>query len=374
MTIFKRIIEEKIRENLFKNRAILIFGPRQAGKTTLAKRLLEPFGNEGSYFSCEIASVRKYFEVGKPELLKELVENKKVVVFDEAQTIENIGAILKVFIDAYPGVQIIATGSSSFDLANRINEPLTGRSLEYLLLPLSLEELRIAQGTIVKNDLLELLRLGSYPAVVAEPGTSTKESILSNLATNYLYKDVFIFESIKNPTVFENLVKLLGLQIGSLVSVNELSQTLGVSRATIEKYIRLLEQSYVIKRVYGFSRNPRTEIKKAFKVYFLDVGIRNAVIDNTALIEQRSDKGALLENFVYSELLKKYSGEAFSPQLHFWRTRTGAEIDFVTEHNGIINAYECKWTLESVSFRDFLKKYTDAKTHTVNIESLIQGI
>ena len=355
---------------MFKNKAILLFGPRQVGKTTLAKKILEE-QKESGYFNCELASIRKHFIVGEPTLLKNLVGDKKMVVFDEAQTIENIGTILKVFVDTYPTIQIIATGSSSFDLANKIKEPLTGRAFEYTLLPLSVEEIRNTK-ILNKKELMNIMRLGSYPAVAAEENEDRKTEILKNLATNYLYKDVFVFESIKNPTVFENLVKMLALQVGSLVSTNEISSALGVSRATVDKYIRLLEQSYVIKVVRSFSHNPRTEIKKAFKIYFLDSGIRNAVMDDISNLEQRNDRGAIFENFFFSELMKSGALEIFAPTIQFWRTRTGSEIDFITERNGKINAYECKWQKESVSFRDFLKKYPDAKTETINPEKFLK--
>ena len=371
MLIFQRKIESKIKANLFKNRAILIFGPRQVGKTTLAKKIVDDYKETGGYFNCELASVRKHFALGKPDLLKELTGDKKIAVFDEAQTIENIGAILKVFVDSYPTIQIIATGSSSFDLANKIKEPLTGRSFEYTLLPLSVEEIKNVKN-FDKKELLEIMRLGSYPAIVAEENKDRKVEILKNLATNYLYKDVFVFESIKNPTVFENLVKMLALQIGSLVSINEMSATLGTSRATVDKYIRLLEQAFVVKVVRSFSHNPRTEIKKAFKIYFLDAGIRNAVIDDISDLENRNDRGLIFENFFFSELLKTGSQEIFAPQIRFWRTRTGAEIDFITEKDAKINAYECKWSKENVSFVNFLKKYPAAKTETINPEKFLQ--
>src|SRR3989338_9462233 len=288
MVIFERAIEPKIKELLFKGRAILIFGPRQAGKTTLAKKLLAEFGKEGEYFNCDTLTVRNYFALGEPEKLKALIGNKKIVVFDEAQTIQNIGTILKVFHDTYPDTQIIATGSSSFDLANKINEPLTGRSFEFVLYPLSVYEIKEANALVGKKDLLEFMRLGTYPAVVVEKNIEKKEDILKNLATNYLYKDIYTFESIKNPTIFENLIKLLSFQMGSLVSINELSIELGASRPTINKYLRLLEQSYIIKIIRSFSNNPRKEIKKAFKVYFIDLGVRNAVIDNVSLVENRN--------------------------------------------------------------------------------------
>ena len=372
MLIFKRIIEDKIKERLHKGRAILIFGPRQSGKTTLSKKILESYGDDGEYFNCELSSVRNNFEIGKPELLKEMFDDKRIVVLDEAQTIEDIGVILKVFIDTYPDIQIIATGSSSFDLANKINEPLTGRAFEFILYPLSVAEIKRAIGSITQAEICDFMRLGTYPAVVAEKDPKIKEDILKNLATNYLYKDVYTFESIRNPRIFENLIKMLAFQIGSLVSINELALSLGVSRATVEKYIKLLEQSYVIQTIRPFSRNPRNEIKKAFKIYFTDTGVRNAVIDNISEIPERQDKGVLFENIFIMERFKIGSIEAFPPQIRFWRTRLGEEIDVIEELEGKIFAYECKWNNKNqVSFDMFLKKYPHARTTIISPESFM---
>ena len=372
MTIFNRSIEPHIKKLLFKKRAILIFGPRQAGKTTLAKKLIKEFRDEGAYFNCEELSVRHHFSLGEPGKMKELVGDKKIVVFDEAQTIQNIGAILKVFIDAYPNVQIIATGSSSFDLANKINEPLTGRSFEFILYPLSLEEIRKSGITLDEKELHKLLRLGSYPAIVGEPNGNIRENLLKNITTNYLYKDIFVFESIKNPKVFEDLIKLLAYQIGSLVSVNELSRELGVSRNTVDKYIRLLEQAYIIKRLHSFSRNRRNEIKKAFKIYFIDTGIRNVAADLLdADISKRDDTGALFENFFFSEKLKEYALETFPPTLAFWRTAQKQEVDFVEQKGNELKAYECKWNSTDFSFKPFLEKYPEATTELITSKDLI---
>lgn len=375
MTIFTRQIESKIISRLFKDRAILIFGPRQAGKTTLSKKILESFGEKGEYFNCELATVRKHFLLGQPEELLNLIGNKKIVVFDEAQTIENIGAILKIFIDTYPEIQIIATGSSSFDLANKINEPLTGRAFEFTLMPLSLSEIRKTIG-LSRESLLEYMRLGTYPAIVGEQDSVVKEDLLKNLATNYLYKDIFIFESIKSPKVLENLLKALAFQLGNMVSINELSQTLGISRATVEKYIRLLEQAFVVFRLPSFSRNPRTEIKKAFKIFFFDLGVRNAVIDNISLVENRPDKGAIFENFFIVERMKKGLLESLPPKMAFWRRRDGLEIDLIEDKNGLLSAYECKWSNEEFSFSEFLKKYKETLTKIVTLETVLkdQGV
>lgn len=372
MVIFPRLIEPTIRALLFKQRAILIFGPRQAGKTTLAKKILTEFGTSGEYFNCETASVRKHFIVGDPDALKELVGDKKIVVFDEAQTIQNIGSILKVFIDTYPDVQIITTGSSSFDLANKIKEPLTGRSFEFTLYPLSLQEIR---GTkeVTRDELCEYLRLGTYPAIVGETDTTTRENLLKNITTNYLYKDVYIFESIRNPQIFEDLLKLLAYQIGQIVSVNELSRSLGTSRTTVQKYLTLLEQSYVIRRVHSFSRNHRNELKKAFKVFFLDTGIRNAIIDALETpFANRPDKGVLFENFCVTEAWKAGALETFPPKIFFWRTDTKLEIDIIKVTNQKIEAVECKWSAQDVSFKAFLKKYPDAATQVITPDDMIR--
>lgn len=370
MPLFKRKIEEKIARYIGKGKVLLIFGPRQAGKTTLAKKLLAQYGDADSYFNCEEMSVRRHFSVGEPEMLRSFIGTRKLVVFDEAQTIENIGIILKVFVDKYSDTQIIATGSSSFDLANKINEPLTGRAFSFTLLPLSIEEIR-SEKQMDRNALEGLLRFGSYPAVVAAHSTEEKLDVIGNIATNYLYKDIFTFERIKSPLHFEQLLRLLAHQVGSTVSLNEIALSLSVSRPVVEKYLRLLEQSYVIRRVPSFSRNKRNEIRKAFKVFFIDSGIRNAIIGDFSEAGKRPDIGHLFEQFFFTELMKASPPEMFGPGISFWRTHKKEEVDFVTEHAGSIHAYECKWGDGKVSFRPFLKAYPDAQTQVVRPETLL---
>jgi predicted AAA+ superfamily ATPase len=370
MIIFERSIEPRIKDLLFKKRAILIFGPRQAGKTTLAKKIIKDFGESGAYFNCEEVGVRKHFVVGKPDDLKDLVLDKKIVVFDEAQTIQNIGTILKVFIDKYPDVQIIATGSSSFDLANKINEPLTGRSFEFILYPLSIAEIKKTKK-LNSTDILEYMRVGMYPAIAGEEDKVIRENLLKNITTNYLYKDIYIFESIRSPQLFEDMIKMLAFQIGQLVSVNELSNSLKTSRTTVEKYLKLLEQSYIIKIVRSFSNNHRNELKKAFKVFFIDLGIRNVIADNVDSLLEREDKGMIFENMFFLELLKSGETETFPPQIFFWRTVEKMEIDFIVQKNKEIKAYECKWTKENVVFSKFLKLYPQAEVSVVTPQDFI---
>lgn len=373
MILFQRTIEARIKETLFKNRMVSILGPRQSGKTTLVKKLIQEYDEYGAHYDCQLAEVRKHFIVGEPKALLPLTTKKKIVVFDEAQTIQDIGTILKVFHDTYPGVQIVATGSSSFDLANKINEPMTGRIFEFTLFPLSLLEISMSRQ-ITNNDLHHYMLYGTYPAVVAEDSLDIKKIILKNIATQYLYKDVFTFEAIRNPRIFEDLIKLLALQIGSLVSLNELATNLGVSRSVIQRYLRLLEQAFIVKIVHSFSNNPRTELKKAFKVFFLDVGVRNALVDINTPMEIRMDKGAIFENFFVAERLKKGALEIFPPELMFWRTRSGFEID-VIEKNGIeIFAYECKWKTATTVPRMFKINYPHAHFESITMENIVANL
>ena len=322
---------------------VVILGPRQSGKTTLAKKIIASYGVEGEYYDCQLADIRAHFVLGEPDRLLSLTKDKKIVVFDEAQTIQDIGSMLKAYHDTYPGVQIIATGSSSFDLANRIKEPMTGRTYEFILLPLSLREVASAYPDICQSDLLALMQYGSYPAVVAAETVDEKLFAIKNIATNYLYKDIFVFETIRNPKVFEDLLKMLALQVGSMISVNELAQGLGVTRATVNRYLTLLEQSFIMKRIYSFSNNPRNEIKKGFKVFFLDTGVRNALVDISSPMATRADRGAIFENFFVSERMKRGSLAIFPPEIMFWRSRTGLEIDVIEKSGAAISAFECKW-------------------------------
>ncbi len=351
---------------------VIILGPRQSGKTTLAKKLLEPIGDRGGYFNCEHADVRRHFVLGEPDALLSLIGNKEVVVFDEAQTIGNIGKILKVFYDTYPHIKIVATGSSAFDLANKIKEPLTGRASEFLLYPLSLDEIRSVRA-LTPGILDELMIYGSYPAVVAAPTIAEKQNELKNIATNYLYKDVFTFEAIRNPKAFEDLLTHLAARLGSTISTNDLSKELGITQVTVEKYIRLLEQSFVIRRVYSFARNFANELKKSYKVYFLDLGVRNALVGGLEGGTHDPERGVLFESFFFAELIKRDTQLPFPPKTYFWRTRDKKEIDFIRVDGSILQAFECKLTLQPVNFSTFRKYYPDATVRVVTPDDLLRG-
>ena len=371
MKIFQRDLELKIAPLLFKGKMIVILGPRQSGKTTLAKKIVASHGEKGEYYDCQLADVRAHFVLGEPDKILPLTKNKKIVVFDEAQTVQDIGSILKAYYDTYPEVQIIATGSSSFDLANKIKEPMTGRAYEFLLLPLSAHEIKGVHSDFSPADVLPLMQFGSYPAVVAAETLEEKLFSIKNIATNYLYKDIFVFESIRNPKVFEDMLKMLALQVGSIVSVNELAQSLGVTRTTVNRYLALLEQSFIIKRIYSFSNNPRNEMKKGFKVFFLDTGVRNALVDIASPMETRADRGAIFENYFVGERMKRGTLEIFPPELLFWRSRAGAEIDVIEKSGPHLSAFECKWKENASVPPQFAKAYPNAVFQLVTTENVL---
>lgn len=368
MIIFKRQIENQIVKNLFKGGMVIILGPRQSGKTTLSQKIIKNFGEDGAYFNCEFADVRKCFVLGEPDKLLGLIKDKKIVVLDEAQTIQNIGKILKVFHDTYPEIQIIATGSSSFDLANKIKEPMTGRAFEFILPPLSYREIKESFNIISENKLKEIMLYGSYPAVIGAETIEQKKLELKKIATNYLYKDVYVFEQIHNPKVFEDLLLHLAYAVGGTISAGKLGRDLGVAPSTVERYIRLLEQSYVIKRIYSYSKNYANELKKSYKIYFFDTGVRNAIIGSFDFDDK--NKGALFENLFFLEKMKKGCLDIFPPKLSFWRTKQGLEVDLIEERNEKIKAYECKFSGKSISFAKFLKYYKKAETYTVTPENI----
>lgn len=372
MYIYQRYLENQIKKKMFLGSVICIFGPRRSGKTTLAKKLLESFGKEGYYLNCEDSRERAYLVPGNPDILKNYILGKKIVILDEAQTIENIGMVLKVFVDTYPEIQIIATGSSSFELANRIGEPLVGRSFDFFLLPLAFEEIFEKKEKLeIQKELPALLIYGSYPQIINIVNKEDKIISLGQIANNYLYKDIFTYEQIKKPKILEDLLKTIAFQIGKEVSLTELSRHLGTARPTIERYLSLLEKTFVIKRIYSLKRNRRDEIRSNFKIYFYDLGIRNYIINSLNDMEFRNDIGQLFENYFIMERIKyHYNHKMFLPLIYFWRTHSQLEVDYIEEENGIFKAFECKWKEEKASFNEFKKSYPNNETFVVNNKNI----
>jgi len=336
-----RDILSSIQQDYSKGKIIVILGPRQIGKTTLLEQLAE---NEQNIFrlNCDDYDDAQQLSHRTTTELRQLVDSHPFVFIDEAQRVENIGLTLKMLADLKLNTQIVVTGSSSLELANKVNEPATGRLYNYTLYPLSTHEMILHTDERTEKRLLsQRLIYGMYPEVVTNP--SDAKRILMLISNSYLYKDILGYQGIKRPELLQKLVRALALQIGSEVSYNELSNLLGADRGTIESYIRLLEQCYVIFRLDSFSRNMRNEIKKGHKIYFFDNGVRNALINNFSPLDLRTDTGALWENFMVVERLKRNARTNTFAQLYFWRTVGQQEIDLIEEIDGTLNAFEFKW-------------------------------
>ncbi len=340
--MIQRQLQEVIESRMFTGKAIILIGARQVGKSTLFKMIVDKLNKPTLQLNCDDPEVRELLSQTNMQELKLLIGDNQVVLIDEAQRVNDIGMILKRIVDNFPNVQLLATGSSSFDLQNKLNEPLTGRKFEYHLFPLSTAEILKSEGLLaVKQSFENRLIYGSYPDVYKSNGNAVE--LLHNLAESYLYKDLLSLESIRKPALLNKLLISLALQVTSEVSYNELAQTIGTDNKTVEKYIDLLEKCYVIFRLNGFNRNLRTELKLSKKVYFYDNGIRNAILNNFAPISLRQDVGALWENFFISERLKAnhYAGRYVNS--YFWRTSKQQEIDYIEECNGEFTLFEMKW-------------------------------
>jgi predicted AAA+ superfamily ATPase len=371
--IINRISENIIRSKLNQNKVIIIFGARQVGKTTLLKSL---FNNENSklWLNGDKLEDRALFEESSMTLLKTYIAGKKTLIIDEAQRIENIGLKLKIIFDDI-NIQIVATGSSSFELANKINEPLTGRKLQYKLFPFSFAELSHYHGLMEEHKQLEnRLIFGSYPDVVLNNGN--RREILDNLANSYLYRDILDWNKIKSSDKLIKLLQALAFQIGSQVSYSELANLTGLNRQTVENYIDLLEKSHVIFKLNSFSRNMRNELKKSKKIYFYDNGIRNTLINNFNPLGLRNDVGGLWENYIISERIKFTSYNQVYCNRYFWRTKYKQEIDYIEERDGKLYAFEFKWnrTKKPKIPNSFRTSYPDAKIKTITPDNYTEFV
>jgi len=357
--VIKRWLSDDIKAHIFKGKAIIILGPRQCGKTTLLRSVSSDLENV-LYLNCDDANDRQALETQTLQALSSLVGKHKVLLIDEAQRVSDIGLSLKIMVDNIPGLQIIATGSSSFELSNRINEPLTGRKFEYNLHPFSHQELAHHFGDWEEHKtLLRRLIFGTYPDVVNNPGE--EQGLLNLLVGSYLFKDVFMFQDLRRPELLENLLRALALQVGSEVSYTELAQLTGTDHSTVQRYIQLLEKAFIIFRLYNFSSNKRNEIKNARKIYFWDNGVRNSLIDDFRQPDKRDDIGKLWENYLVSERMKYLSNNRLYRSCFFWRNVNQSEIDYLEMYNGKIEAYEFKWNPKrAISASAFRNSYPEA--------------
>lgn len=343
MATISRNIGKQITQKLFKGKTIIIYGARQVGKTTLVKQILKSHPEKSLYLNCDEPDIREALKDQTSSALKAFLGDKKLVVIDEAQRVKNIGITLKLLNDNFPEMQIIATGSSSFELSNQIIEPLTGRIYEFHLYPFSLHELKAFLNDIdIQRTLERRLIYGMYPEVVIKEGEESQE-IIKMISESYLYKDILVFQNIKNSEALERLLQALALHLGNEVSYNELSQLIGIDKNTVDHYIQILEKAFIIFRLPPFSRNIRNELKNLRKIYFYDNGIRNALINNFNSLNLRNDIGALWENFMISERIKWNQNKNKNCNIYFWRTHNGQEIDYIEESEGKIHAFEFKW-------------------------------
>ena len=341
--------KQAILPHLFPHRVLIIYGPRRVGKTTLLKKYLTSQADKKVFYATgDDITLRRLFGSEEQKQILDFARPYEIIGIDEAQQIAKIGIGAKIIIDAFPEKILILTGSSSFDLSREIGEPLTGRHFTLSLYPLAQVEME-ASTFELKNHLEDFLIYGSYPEVLLEPDNSIKVKILTELVSSYLFKDVLALDRIRSPDLLLDIVKCLAFQVGSEVSQSEIATTVKTDPKTVGRYLDLLEKMFVIKRVRAFSRNLRNEISKKAKYYFLDNGVRNAVIASFNPLSSRDDVGKLWKNFVYSELLKQSAIADKPDNYYFWRTHTGQEIDLIKEQGTAVEAIECKWSAGKIA-------------------------
>lgn len=367
-----RYLSEEIKKKMFKGKVIVVMGARQVGKSTLVDMVLEGFRDNYKILKLngDDSDTRTIFENPTSTKIRNIISGHKIVSIDEAQRVPEIGLVLKIMIDNFNDIQVIATGSSSFELSGKINEPLTGRKFEYTLFPLSFEEMVSHTNYLEEKRMFEQrLVFGSYPDIVNN--INDAGDLLKWLTGSYLFKDIMTLENIKKPVLLEKIIKALALQVGSEVNYNEIAQLVSADNATVEKYIDLLERAFIVFKLPALAGNVRNEIKKGKKIYFVDNGIRNAVIGNFNAIHSRTDTGALFENFIISERRKYLNYRRKNVSSYFWRTTQQQEIDYIEEGSGEYSAYEFKWNprKRGVMSKTFVSNYQVVKEKVITPEN-----
>jgi len=338
-----RFIQKSVIKDLFKGKVILLFGPRQVGKTTLVRSIMRDVKVKSAYFNCDEPDVKQQLEGKTSTELKSFLGGAELVILDEAQRVLDIGMTLKLLVDTYPEIQIIATGSSSFDLSAKAGEPLTGRNFPYTLYPLSELELSVVHDPLyLRRTLEERLRFGQYPEIYTAE-SNDKERLLGIIKKDYLLKDILAYGAIRGANKIMRLLQALALQIGHEVWPAELGNMLDMDRKTVESYLDILEQTYIIFRMPSFSRNLRKELGKRYKIFFYDLGLRNTLINNFNPLKLRNDVGQMWENYIIAERMKYHSYLQTSVNHYFWRTYDQQEIDLIEDKSGKITGYEMKW-------------------------------
>ena len=374
MDFIARTLQAKIEERLAPGKAVLIYGARRVGKTILLKEIFNKIEGKKMLLIGEDMDVQNMLQNRSVHHYRQLFEGMNLLAIDEAQSIPEIGSVIKLIIDEIPHIQVIATGSSSFDLLNKIGEPLVGRASQFLLTPFSIREIAQKQnGMELRQNLENRIVYGSYPEVVGMTSNTMKEEYLRDIVNAYLLKDILAIDGLRNTAKMNRLLQLVAIQIGSEVSYEELGKQLGMHRETVEKYLDLLSKVFVVYKLGAFSRNMRKEVSKAGKWYFYDNGIRNAIIGNFKDANSRMDMGKLWENFFITEKLKDNQNHLLHCQFHFWRTYDQQEIDLIEEKNEVINAYEMKWGKKLPKApAGFMKTYTGADFNVVNPDNYLE--
>ncbi len=338
---------EPLSQYLQQNKVLLIYGPRRCGKTTLLLQSLKQLNLKIKMVTGDDINAQNILGSQDLPKIKAYVEGYELIAIDEAQGIPNIGMGLKILVDQVPGIMVIATGSSSFELAGQVGEPLTGRKRMLLLYPIAQLELLANNNRFeLQQRLEEFMVFGAYPEIALASTRSQKIDLVTEIASSYLFKDILTFDRVRNSRPLLDLLKLLAFQIGSEVSYNELSTQIGIDVKTVQRYLDLFEKTFVIFRLNGYSRNLRSEVTNKVKIYFLDNGIRNAVVAQFNGLDQRNDIGQLWENFVLAERMKYRAYRSIYANTYFWRTYQQQEIDLVEEREGKLFGYEAKWSLQ----------------------------
>jgi len=375
--MIKRILKEQIIEKLTQTKkSVILYGPRQVGKTTLSQVIIKEIGLKTLFINADESIYNDILSSRDLNKINRLISGYELIFIDEAQRIENIGINMKIIIDNHPEMRLLVTGSSSLDLSNKISEPLTGRVWTYNLYSLSCEEILDTESEFDYHRNLEnYLLYGSYPEIFSYGRTNDQITYLKQLTNSYLFKDVLEYANIKYADKIDKLLKLVALQIGNEVSLSELGNALDVSKETVNRYLDLLIKSFVIFPLKGFSRNLRKEVTKMDKIYFYDLGVRNSLIGNFNSLAFRTDAGSLWENFLIVERLKLNQYHQNYASSYFWRTHTGAEIDYIEEFNGKLSAFEFKYGKNRSRSKDsWLKTYPDSTFKLINLENYFEFI
>jgi predicted AAA+ superfamily ATPase len=368
----ERYLLSQLRTGITPGKVVVLYGPRQVGKTTLVAELFATTDLKAQLINADELRFREALASQSKQILGDLLGENQLLIIDEAQRVENIGINLKILVDQFPEAAFIATGSASFELANKVSEPLTGRTLTYFLYPVSYGEIQRTFGQFEAREQLDRwLIWGGYPEIVGEEATKRREQLLGELVGSYLYRDLLEFDGLRKPEKIVDLLRLLAFQIGQEVSLSELATNLAINRETVDRYLDLLEKVFVIFRVRGFSRNLRKEVTKNARYYFFDNGVRNTLIQNFNPLHLRNDVGELWENYLVMERRKVNADRLRAANIYFWRTYDQKEIDYLEERDGKLFGYEFKMQgkMRKATRREFNQAYPNAELQTITMEN-----